>query len=163
MARSNPARQTPAPRRGRQLAALGLFRATPLERISLIRDGVPAAAAKLLFAELPLGQGAGFKALNLSTATVNKKAKQGGVLSRDEGERVLGLARLVGQVEAMVEESGAPAGFPADFDAGAWLARWLTEPLAAFGGTRPAELMDTMEGQGLVAAALAKLQSSAYG
>ncbi len=34
-----------------------------------------------------------------------------------------------------------------DFDAGAWLARWLTESLPAFGGAPPGDLMDTMEGQ----------------
>ena len=58
----------------------------------------------------------------------------------------------------MVAESGEPAGF----DAGAWLARWLTEPLPSLGGTRPADLLDTMEGQGLVSTALAQLQSGAY-
>jgi uncharacterized protein (DUF2384 family) len=58
----------------------------------------------------------------------------------------------------MVLESGAPAGF----DAAAWMARWLTEPLPAFGGARPADLMDTMEGQALVASALAKMQGGAY-
>jgi uncharacterized protein (DUF2384 family) len=106
----------------------------------------------------PIGQGAGFKALNLSIATVNKKAKQGGTLSPEESERVVGFAKLVGQLEAMIQD----AGDPANFDAGAWMARWLTEPLPAFGGLRPADLMDTMEGQGLVAAALGKIQSGAY-
>lgn len=137
---------------------LVMYRASPLERISLIREGVPASKVKRLFTDLHIGQGVGFKALNLSTATVNKKAKMGGVLSPEESERVLGFAKLVGQLEAMVQESGNPAGF----DARAWMARWLTEPLPAFGGARPADLVDTMEGQGLVSSALAKLQSGAY-
>lgn len=141
------------------LSTIALYRATPQERIDLIRRGVPAAEAKRLFADLSLGQGAGFKALNLSPATVNKKAKQGDTLSPGESERILGFARLVGQVEAMVQESGEPAGF----DARAWMARWLTEPLPAIGGLRPADLMDTMEGQGLVSVALARIQSGAYG
>jgi putative toxin-antitoxin system antitoxin component (TIGR02293 family) len=142
----------------KKLSSLSVFRATPLERIRLVKMGVPAAQVKLLLDDLRLGQGAGFKALNLSTATVNKKAKSGETLSRDESERVIGFARLVGQLEAMVRESGDPTGF----DAPAWMARWLTEPLPAFGGTRPLDLLDTMEGQGLVAAALAKLQGGAY-
>ena len=142
-------------------AALGygtVFSATPLERIDMIRRGIPASEAKRIFAELSIGQAEGFKALNLSPATVNKKAKQGGTLSREESERVVGLAKLVGQVEAMVQESGDPT----NFDARAWLARWLTEPLPAFGGVRPADLVDTMEGQALVSAALARIQSGAY-
>ena len=140
------------------LSYLGIYHASPLERISMIKDGIPATEAKRLFIKLPIGQGFGFKALNLSTATVNKKAKQGDTLSRDESERVIGVAKLVGQLEAMIQESGDLSGF----DAGAWMARWLTEPLPAFGGARPADLIDTMEGQNLVSSALAKVQSGAY-
>jgi putative toxin-antitoxin system antitoxin component (TIGR02293 family) len=141
-----------------KFSCLGVYHASPLERISLIKRGVAASDVKLLLADLHIAQGAGFKALNLSTATVNKKAKTGDVLSSEESERVIGLAKLVGQLEAMVDESGEPAGF----DARSWIARWLTEPLPAFGGARPVDLIDTMEGQGLVSSALAKLQSGAY-
>jgi putative toxin-antitoxin system antitoxin component (TIGR02293 family) len=140
------------------LSYLGVYRASPRERISLIKHGVPAAEAKHLLTDLNLGLGVGFKALNLPTATVNKKAKSGDLLTSEESERVIGLARLVGQLEAMVEESGDGT----DFDAHAWIARWLAEPLPAFGGARPLDLIDTMEGQGLVSSALAKLQSGAY-
>lgn len=140
------------------LSYITVYHASPLERIDLIRRGIPASEAKRIFADLPIGQGTAFKALNLSTATVNKRAKHGDTLSPEESERVVGFARLVGQLEAMIQDSGDPA----DFDAGAWMARWLTEPLPAFGGVRPADLMDTMEGQGLVSAALAQIQSGAY-
>jgi putative toxin-antitoxin system antitoxin component (TIGR02293 family) len=141
------------------LSYAGLYRATPMERIDMIRRGIPATEAKRIFADLAIGQGAGFKALNLSTATVNKKAKHGETLSPEESERIVGFAKLVGQLEAMIQDSGDPT----NFDARAWMARWLTEPLPAFGGVRPSELMDTMEGQGLVSAALARIQSGAYG
>lgn len=140
------------------LSYIAVYRASPLERIDMIRRGVLASEAKRMFADLPIGQGVGLKALNLSTATVNKKAKHGDTLSPEESERIVGFARLVGQLEAMVQDSGDPA----NFDARAWMARWLTEPLPAFGGVRPADLVDTMEGQGLVSAALAKMQSGAY-
>jgi putative toxin-antitoxin system antitoxin component (TIGR02293 family) len=144
--------------RDKALSYINLYRASPLERIDIIRRGIPASEAKRLFAALSIGQGAGFKALNLSTATVNKKAKQGATLSPEESERIVGFAKLVGQLEAMIQDSGDPA----NFDARAWMARWLAEPLPAFAGARPADLMDTMEGQGLVSAALAKIQSGAY-
>ncbi len=137
---------------------LGIFRASPLERISMIKSGLYATEAKRIMGDLSIGQGAALKALNLSPATVNKKAKQNQILSASESERVIGYARLVGQVEAMVQESGNPDGF----DAAAWLSRWLTGPLPALGGTRPIDLMDTMEGQALVSATLAKAQSGAY-
>jgi len=150
---SKTAKRAPA-----EISYLGVYRASPLERIAMIKHGVAAVEAKRIFQNLTIGQGTGFKVLNLSAATVNKKAQQGATLSRAESERVIGFAKLVGQLEAMVQDSGDRAGF----NAGAWIARWLTEPLPAFGGARPADLMDTMEGQSLVSSALAKLQSGAY-
>ena len=71
---------------------------------------------------------------------------------------MLGLAKLVGQLEAMVEESGDPEGF----DALGWLSDWLREPLPALGGNRPIGFLDTMEGQAVVSQALAQMQSGAY-
>jgi putative toxin-antitoxin system antitoxin component (TIGR02293 family) len=150
----------PAPRRRlpTALSYLAVFRASPLERISMIKRGVRATDAKHVIADLAIAQGAALKALNLSQATVNKKAKQGQTLSPDESERVIGLARLVGQLQAIVQDSGAAHGF----DAAAWMSRWLNEPLPALGGVRPIDLMDTMEGQGVVSTALAQVQSGAY-
>ncbi|ACB95144.1 type II RES/Xre toxin-antitoxin system antitoxin [Beijerinckia indica] len=140
------------------LSYLAVYRASPFERIAMIKRGISATEAKRMFAHLNLGQGAALKALNLSPATVNKKAKRDETLSPEESERVIGIAKLVGQLEAMVEESGNAEGF----DATAWIARWLMEPLPALGGARPVELMDTMEGQALVAETLAQIQSGAY-
>ena len=98
------------------------------------------------------------EALDLPQSTFNRKAKNEQALTTAESERFVGFAKLIGQVEAMVEESGDPE----EFDAPAWVARWLEEPLPALGGERPLDLLDTMEGQALVAATLARVQSGAY-
>ena len=140
------------------LSYLAVYRASPLERISMIKHGIRATEAKRIIGELAIGQGAVLKALKLSPATVNKKAKQDRTLSPGESERVIGFAKLVGQLQAVIQESGNPEGF----DAAAWMARWLNAPVPALGGTRPIDLMDTMEGQGLVSTTLAQLQSGAY-
>ena len=151
--RSKTARRATHP-----FAYVDIYRASPTDRIRIIKDGVPAAKAKSMTAALDLDQQVFFDALNLKTATVNRKALRGEPLSPEDGERVVGVAKLVGQLEAMLEESGDPAGF----DAPRWLSRWLREPLPALGGVRPIELLDTMEGQSLVAAALSRIQSGAY-
>ncbi len=135
-----------------------LYRAAPLERINIARRGVPASQAKRIMGDLAMSAAATSKALNIPVSTINRKAKTQGVLGRDESERVIGLARLIGQVQAMVEESGDPEGF----DAQAWTARWLNAPLPALGGEKPSSLMDTMEGQQLVSDILARAQSGAY-
>ncbi len=141
-----------------RLAYLDLFRASPLRRIQAIKAGVSAAEVKELSRELHLDQQMLFEALNLKTATVNRKALRGEHLSQDDSERVIGLAKLVGQLEAMLEN----AELAEPFDAPEWVSGWLREPLPALGGKRPIELLDTMEGQALVSRALAQVESGAY-
>jgi len=157
-ARLKPDTPRPAATRAKPLSYRALFDAPPMDLIHLVKRGVSAAHAKDLLGDFALARGATLKALDLPAATFNKKVKTNASLSPAEGERVIGFARLVGQVEAMVEQSGDPTGF----DAKAWLARWLIDPLPALGGARPLDLMDTMEGQNLVAATLARVQSGAY-
>ena len=136
-----------------------LYRTPVMERIRLITDGVPAVDAKrwLEFAA-ELGRNTTLKALDLPVATFYKKVRANARLSPAESERVIGFARLVGQVEAMLAEADGPA----DFDTRAWLARWLTEPLPALGNAKPIDLMNTMEGQNLVSRTLAQAESGAY-
>jgi uncharacterized protein (DUF2384 family) len=154
--------------RGRGGSYGQLFRAPPMERIALIRRGVPAAEAKAWLEIGPLGRSAALQALDLPVATFNRKVKAGGTLSQAESERVIGFARLVGQVEAMIEDAGGPAmveesGGPKGFDAKAWLAGWLVTPVAALGGAVPLDLLGTMEGQALVSQVLSQMASGAYG
>ncbi len=80
------------------------------------------------------------------------------MLSKDESEPLLGVETLIGMVQAMVEQSGEPAGF----DAARWVSDWLTKPLPALAGAAPASYMDTFEGQRLVAELLSMSQSGAY-
>lgn len=155
-----PARNAP-PSGAQQVSILEsgkIYRAGTLERIKMIKAGVQAQATKALINHLILDQKRVVSALNLKTATLNRKAAQGGILPTDESERVLGLSSLIGQVQDMVEKSGNPAGF----NAAEWLSRWLQEPLPALNGVKPIDLLDTMEGQALVSRNLAQIQSGAY-
>ncbi len=140
------------------LGYLDLYRAEPTDRIRMVKEGISAWVAKRLVTDLYVEQQTLFSALNLSTATVNRKAIRREALASNEGERVLGVAKLVGQLQAILEESGDPKGF----DARAWISSWLREPLPALGGARPLDMLDTMEGQALVSDALARIQSGAY-
>lgn len=135
-----------------------LYRASPLDRIGAIKAGIPARDVKQLFTLLHFDQQVMFDALKLKTATVNRKAARDERLSIEDGERVVGLAKLVGQLEAMLEDAGTAEGF----DAPSWMSRWLREPLPALGGGKPIDLLDTMEGQALVSRALSQIQSGAY-
>ena len=146
------------PRRPPSPSYLDIFRAEPGERIGMIKRGAPASMVKRLLVDLDIPQAVGLAALNLPAATVNRKVVQDQRLGPGESERVIGMASLIGQVEAMMQESGGPEGF----DATAWMSRWLREPVPALGGVAPVELMDTMQGQALVSRTLSQMQSGVY-
>lgn len=135
-----------------------IYLASAVERMQLVRAGIPAVTVRRMIRDLHFDQGDFLLALKLKTATVNRKVAREEMLPSDNSARLLGIAELVGRVENMVEESGNPDGS----DAAAWFSQWLREPLPAFAGTRPIELRDTMVGQSLVGRALAQVQSRAY-
>jgi len=137
---------------------LQAFHADAMERVRIVKHGVPAGVIDTMARRMGMPKEKLIVTLGLARATVDRKARDSKPLSPDEGSKVLGMARLVGQVQAMVEESGDAAGF----DAAAWVAGWLDRPLPALGGQRPAELMDTAEGQGLVSQLVARMRSGAY-
>lgn len=135
-----------------------LYRADPQARIDLVRHGIPASMVAGLASRMGISKERLLASLGLSRATISRKEKESGLLSRDESERVLGVEMLVGLVQTMVEQSGDPTGF----DAARWLALWLVEPVPALGGNTPASYMDTFEGQKLVTQLLLMSQSGAY-
>lgn len=144
--------------RSKALTASSLYYATELERVTIIRRGVPANILVQIGRAMDMSNDLLFSTLALPRSTVVRKIQNNEALSAEQSERVVGLERLVGQVEAMVKQSGNPEGF----DAGRWVGDWLQRPLPALGGKKPAEFMDTMEGQNLVARFLAQSQSGAY-
>lgn len=135
-----------------------IYKFEPSERVRLVKAGVPANFVAFISSSMDISKDLLYTTLGLARATVNRKVRENQRLSQDESERVLGIARLVGQAETMVKESGDPKGF----DAAKWTAHWLEEPQPALGGKRPAELMDTAEGRGIVSDLLARMQSGAY-
>lgn len=138
--------------------ARGVYRASPVARIGLIKQGVPASLVASTAELLHMPQERLVDALGLSRSTVARKAKANDTLSTEHGERLVGMLRIIGQVAEMVDADEGE-----HFDAGAWIAEWIQTPLAALGGCRPAEFMDTVEGQQLVAQTLSRIESGAYG
>lgn len=140
------------------LQSTNLYRVDPQTRIAAIRKGIPASTVGELSSTMGMSKELLLGSLGLSRATISRKEKDKTALSKDESERLLGVASLIGKVQMMVEESGDPTGF----DAAHWLADWLAKPLPALGGATPASYMDTFEGQKLVAELLSMSQSGAY-
>jgi len=135
-----------------------VYMADPLERVARIRHGVPASLAESTSREIGYSKERLFSMLRFPRATINRKITGGEMLSPEFSERLLGLQKVIGQVEVMVAESGNPEGFSAP----QWVGQWLEQPCPALGNEKPVDYMDTLEGQELVSSVLAKMQSGAY-
>ena len=135
-----------------------LFTLGQVERINVVREGVPATVLSILADDMHITRDQLYLWAGIPRATANRKIRLSAALSQDESERVLGVARLIGQVEQIVTESGTPEGF----DPATWTAAWLAQPAAALGGKSPGEFMDTADGRALVSGLISQMQSGAY-
>jgi uncharacterized protein (DUF2384 family) len=88
--------------------------------------------------------------------TVTNSRKR--ALSVVECERRVGVAKLIGQVDSIVSESGSPEGFKA----ATWFSEWIEQPATALGGYKPKDLLDTADGRETVSKLLSQMQSGAY-
>lgn len=143
--------------RSRKVEYAEVFKADPMVRIQAIKKGIPAAYVVRVANDLHVTQEQLTRSLGLPFSTISRKVRSGQNLTTDQAERLVGLSRLVGQVQTMVEQSGDPAGF----DAAEWVGKWIARPNPALGGQRPVEFMDTAEGQDIVGGLLAKMSSGA--
>ena len=135
-----------------------IYRVQPIDRIKLIREGVPARYINVISDSMGITKETLFKFLNLPKSTIDKKSVANQMLPIEQGERLIGMAKLVGQVESMIAESGNPDGF----DAAKWVASWLEKPSPALGGEKPSTYLDTVSGQEMISDLLAKIQTGAY-
>lgn len=137
---------------------VALYRLSGIDRITLIKSGISPIAVGDMAKAMGVARETIAKTLGLSISTIDRKVKEAQPLSRDQGESVVGLAKLIGQVQAMVEQSGDPEGF----DAAQWVAQWLNRPLPALGNRPPSAFMDTAEGREVISDLVAMSQSGAY-
>lgn len=135
-----------------------VFLAAPFERVKLIRKGVSVVDLRQTIEKMGLTSEQTFQMLNFPRSTIGRKMAAKDKLTAEQSERFIGLQRLIGQVELMVQQSGTATGF----DPAKWVAQWLEQPSAALGGKRPAEFMDTVQGQAIVSDLFAQMQSGAY-
>ncbi len=135
-----------------------MYEASPLERIKIARRGVAPEMFVWTGTEMGVTKEKLFTLLHVPRATVNRRIKRNEALPTEYSERIIGLQKLIGQVEVMIAESGDSNGF----NAAHWVADWLERPQPALNNAKPAEFMDTIEGQELVSSLIAKMQSGAY-
>jgi putative toxin-antitoxin system antitoxin component (TIGR02293 family) len=138
--------------------AKNLYQASSAEYVGVIRGKVPAIYVDQIADVTSVPKERLVRILDLRRATIARKIREGEMLSTDQSERVLGLERLIGQVAVMVGDSGDSTGF----DAARWVGDWLEQPIPALGGAKPADYMDTIEGQERVSRLLVQTQAGVF-
>jgi putative toxin-antitoxin system antitoxin component (TIGR02293 family) len=134
--------------------------AEPLQLIATERDGVASVFVKDLASELRIPAKRMFAILGVPKATAEKKIAAGDLLSGSGGRAALGIARLLGMAQGMVD--GSTAAGAGDFNTARWLGEWLERPQPALGGRTPSELIDTPTGLAVVTRLLGAVESGAY-
>lgn len=135
-----------------------LYSASPTERITRIRKGVPAQELVTTSEDMGVPKERLLTLLHFPRTSINRWIAKKESMPAELSERIIGLQKLIGQVQSMLAESGEDE----NFNAARWVANWLEQPSPALNNARPAEYMDTVEGQELIAGLLAKMQSGAY-
>lgn len=135
-----------------------VYQASVVERVSLVREGVPAFHLEELADAMQIAPERLQDILNLPKAAIRRERIHGLPLSPEQSERVLGLVCIIGQIAAMVKDSVDSK----DFDAAQWAGEWLEQPIPALGGARPADYMDTLTGQMLVSSLFRQSQAGVF-
>lgn len=137
------------------------YHSSSADRIRVIKAGVSAKKVYEFATALRISQDVMIKRLGLSKSTVSRKAQENDRLTTDQSERLLGMSKLIGLVQSIVEESGDPE-IAEGFDAAVWFEEWLSKPNPALGGVAPSTYLDTHEGQEILSTLIAQMQSGAY-
>lgn len=134
--------------------------ATPMEMVEIERQGVAGLFITDLSHRMELPSSRVFAMLRIPKATAARKTAQGAVVDGRAGQSAIGMVKLLGLAQDIVNESTAEGA--AAFDAVKWLGQWIERPQPALGGRKPADLLDTPTGVDIVARLLGALQSGAY-
>lgn len=134
--------------------------ATPMEIVEIERQGVLGLFIKDLSKRMELPATRFFNILGVPKATAEKKAAAGEFVSGSSGQAAVGMIKLLGIAQDIVNNSLAPEA--KNFDAAKWLGQWIERPQPALGGRKPADLVDTPTGVDLVARLLGSIESGAY-
>lgn len=148
------------PRKGVDAYVRMVAAATPREIMATERMGVRGQLLKDLSKRMQLPATRIFDIVGIPKATAEKKVSGGELVAGSGGQAALGMIKLLGIAQALVDNSTAEAA--RGFDAAQWLGQWLERPQQALGGEKPADMLDTPTGIDVVSRLLGSIASGAY-
>jgi putative toxin-antitoxin system antitoxin component (TIGR02293 family) len=116
-----------------------------LDWVRVIRQGLPAALIDSVALMTGMSRSELIRSLNLVERTILRRIKENDLLSRDETEKVVRLARTIERASQV-------------FDDDANGLDWLRSKLPTLEGNRPLDLLDTDIGAHLVIDALGRIE-----
>lgn len=121
---------------------------TPLEWVSLIRQGIPAQAVESLARMIQLTQAELAGSLGIPERTLARRKREG-LLNSEESAKVVRLARVVERAEEVFEDLDVALD-------------WLKSPNAALCGATPMSLLDTDIGAESVLDTLGRIEHGVF-
>jgi len=121
---------------------------TPLQWVSVIRQGIPAAAVDSLVQLLGISQSELAAALAIPDRTLARRKKEG-KLNSEETAKLVRLARVIGRAGEVFEDMDAAR-------------HWLKSPNAALAGAAPLSLLDTDIGAESVLDTLGRIEHGVF-
>ena len=134
--------------------------ATPVTRVEMERQGVAGTFITDLSKRMDLPSSRVFAMLRIPPATAARKLAAGAVVDGRAGLAAIGMIKLLGIAQDIVQDSTAAEA--KGFDTVQWLGQWIERPQAALGGRKPSEYLDTPTGVEIVAQLLGAMRSGAY-
>lgn len=134
--------------------------ATPVQMVEIERHGVAGTFITDLSKRMELPSSRVFAMLRIAPATAARKSAAGAVVDGRAGLAAIGMIKLLGIAQEIIEDSTAADA--EGFDTVKWLGQWIERPQPALGGRKPADYLDTPTGVEIVAQLLGAMRSGAY-
>jgi len=130
---------------------LGLTKkvATTLDFLPYIHRGIPTKTVESIAKRLELTALATVESLGVAKRTWARRVQSGALLSREESERVVGLARVLAVATEVLGDSATAR-------------RWLLTENRALGGVIPLRMLDTGIGVSAVLDELGRIEYGVY-
>ena len=134
--------------------------ATPVQIIEIERQGIASSFIVDLSIRMDLPSSRMYAMLRIPSATAARKSAAGAVIDGRAGLAAMGMIKLLGIAQDIVQDSTSPEA--EGFDTAKWLGQWIERPQPALGGQKPADFLDTPTGVEIVSQLLGAIRSGAY-
>jgi putative toxin-antitoxin system antitoxin component (TIGR02293 family) len=120
----------------------------PMQRIDLVRKGLPASAVQAAADYLAMSKKDLLSAIRIPVSTLTLRTRGRKPLSPEESDKLIRLAEAVKRaIVVFGDEAEGKA--------------WLNDPISSLGDRRPVDLLDTQDGFDLVMRTLGRIQFGA--